>query len=235
MDRESSEARGKTMSASAAALDAALARAPVDDYFTLILRACAYGGRSALEGFCALVEDRSKALDEAPAVALLAALDDRDAADRAVRAVAWAMAAQRIAETWPDTFYAVLDIARAAMALPDLAFEHVQTLGSLTAGAVTTPQPDTRDGLHVQFSRESLEHVILAATGERPARRDMLLVIPPWTACFGRGIHACDEHLRELERRHPDIVPEQADEGAGSRRHGTQQAAARVHPAGRRG
>ena len=224
------------MSASAAALDAALAQAPVDDYFTLILRACAYGGRSALEGFCALVENRSKALDEAPAVALLAALDDRDAADRAVRAVAWAMAAQRIAETWPDTFYAVLEIARAAMPLPDLAsFEHLQTLGSLTAGAVTTPQPDTRDGLLVQFSRESLEHVILAATGERPARRDMLLVIPPWTACFGRGIHACDEHLRELERRHPDIVPEQADEGAGSRRHGTQQVAARVHPAGRRG
>jgi len=52
-------------------------------------------------------------------------------------------------------------------------------------------------------------------TGERPARRDMLLVIPPWTACFGRGIRACDEHLRELERRHPNIVPEQADERAG--------------------
>jgi hypothetical protein len=200
-------ARAGAMSAAASALDAELERAPVDEYFTLILRACARGGRVALDAFCRAVEDPSKDLDEAPALALVAVLAERDAADRAIRAAAWAMAAQRIAETWPDTFYEVLEIARVAMPLSDHAFERMQMLGALTACASTTDEADTRDGQRSQFSRESLEHVIAAATGGRPARRDLLLVIPPWTGCFIRGIRACDEHLRELAALHPDLVP----------------------------
>lgn len=132
---------------------------------------------------------------------------EADAADRAVRAVTWAMVAQRAGETWAGSFYAVLEVARAAMPVSDFVFERMQILGSLTAGALMTSEADEREGLRVQFSRESLEHVIAAATGRRPARRDMLLVIPPWTACFIRGIGACDEHLRELEQRHPGLVP----------------------------
>ncbi|MDX6679573.1 MAG: hypothetical protein QOE31_3625 [Solirubrobacteraceae bacterium] len=200
-------ARAGAISGAAAALDAVLGAAAVDEYFTLILRACARGGRLALSCFCDAVEDPSKELDEAPARALVAALADREAADRALRAVAWAMAAQRFAETWPLGFYEVLVVARAAMPLTDFEFERMQILGSLTSNALRTTEPDERDGMRAQFCRESLEHVIAAATGRRPARRDMLLVIPPWTACFIRGIHACDEHLRELEALHPGAQP----------------------------
>jgi hypothetical protein len=200
-------ARAGALSAAAAALDAELDQAPVDQYFTLILRACARGGSVALNAFCNTVTDPSKDLHEAPALALVAALEDGAAADRATRAVAWTMAAQRAAETWPATFYDVLEVARVAMPLNDFEFERMQILGSLTCGALRTAEADERDGMRAQFSRESLEHVVAAATGRRPARRDMLLVIPPWTACFIRGIRACDEHLRELELLHPGLVP----------------------------
>jgi hypothetical protein len=200
-------ARAGALSTAAAALDAELDQAPVDQYFRLILRACAHGGRVALNAFCNSVADPSKDLDEAPAVALVAALEDDVAADRAMRAGAWAMTAQRSAETWPATFYEVLEVARVAMPLNDFEFERMQILGSLTSGALRTDEADERDGMRSQFSRESLEHVVAAATGQRPARRDMLLVIPPWTACFIRGIRACDEHLGELEVLHPGLVP----------------------------
>jgi hypothetical protein len=201
-------ARAGALSAAAAALDAELDQAPVDEYFTLVLRACARGGRVALNAFCTTVADPAEDLDEAPAVALVAALEkDAGAAERAIRAVAWAMAAQRFAETWPLGFYEVLEVARVAMPVSDFEWERMQTLSSLTSGALRTKEADECDGMRAQFSRESLEHVIAAATGRRPARRDMLLVIPPWTACFIRGIRACDEHLRELELLHPDLVP----------------------------
>jgi hypothetical protein len=207
VDSSAFPTRGAALSAAAAALDAELALADVDEYFTLILRACARGGGDALEAFCARVEHPATAIDEAPALALLAALARGDGADGAVRAVAWAMVAQRIAETWPATFYAVLEVARVAMPVGDFEFERMQMLGSLTAGALRPGEDDEREGLRQQFSRESLEHVIAAATGQRPARRDMLLVIPPWTSCFIRGIRACDRHLRELETLHPELVP----------------------------
>jgi hypothetical protein len=199
-------ARAGAVSRAAAALDAELADAPVDEYFTLILRACAHGGRLALSSFCDAVEDPSKELDEAPALTLAAALDDHVAADAAVRAVAWAMAAQRFAETWPRSFYEVLEVARVAMPLTNFDFERMQILSSLSAAAMRPGGADEREGVRAQFSRESLEHVIAAATGRRPARRDMLLVIPPWTACFIRGIHACDERLLVLEAQHPGVA-----------------------------
>ena len=207
MESSALSSRVAALSAAGAALDAELALADVDEYFTLILRACARGGRDALDAFCRSIEHPETAIDEAPAVALLAALPRDDAADRAVRAAAWAMVAHRVAETWPRTFYAVLEIARVAMPVSDYEFERMQILGSLTAGALRTGEADERDGMRVQFIRESLEHVIAAATGERPARRDMLLVIPPWTTCFIRGVRACDRHLRELEALHPELVP----------------------------
>jgi hypothetical protein len=139
VDAPGPQAREAALSAAAASLDAELEQTPVDEYFTLILRACARGGCEALLAFCDAVEHPVKGVDEAPALALVGVVAAGGAADRAVRAVTWAMAAQRAGETW--------------------------------------------------------------------ARRDMLLVIPPWTACFIRGIGACDEHLRELEQRHPGLVP----------------------------
>ena len=202
------------ISTAARALDAELDRAPVDEYFTLILRACARGGLVALRCFCSRVRDPANRLVEAPVRALVDALDgDRAgddhaaAADGALRAAAWTMAAQRVAETWPRTFYEVLEIARLAMPLAQFSFERMQILASLSAGALRPGDADEREGMRAQFSRESLEHVIAGATGRRPTRRDMLIAIPPWTECFIRGIHACDEHLRELEVRHPALVP----------------------------
>jgi hypothetical protein len=193
-------ARAAAMSAASAALDAELARAAVDEQFVLSLRAWARGGQAALDAFCSAVERRSSGLDEAPVLALVAALSDPEAADRAVRAVAWAMVAQRIASSWPRTFYEVLEVARVAMPLTAPSFERMQNLGALTACANTTEEPDTRDGQRLQFTRESLEHVIGEATRVRPVRRDMLHVLVPWTTCFIRGIKVCEEQLHELER-----------------------------------
>jgi hypothetical protein len=204
------EARGLALDGAAARLDAELEAAAVDAHFGLILRACSRGGRAALQGFCDDVERAPGAIGEPPALALLAALADGDAAERALRAAAWAMAAQRVAAAWPRTFYAVLEVARTAMPLSGIAFEHMQNLGALTACANNTDEADTRDGQRTQFARESLEHVIGAATGERPARRDMLHVLAPWSSCFMRGIGVCGEQLRELERRHPEVVPDPA-------------------------
>jgi hypothetical protein len=167
------------------------------------MRACSHGGCTALQAFCRKIDEPSGELDEAPAVALLAALADRDAVDRAVRAVTWTMLAQRAASAWPRTFHEVLDVGRVALPLDVASYEYMQSLCFLTACANTTTEVDIRDGQRMQFSRESLEHVIAAATKLRPARRDMLMVIPPWTACFVRGIKACDEQLRELERERP--------------------------------
>jgi hypothetical protein len=201
-----SNERAGALSDAARALDAELSQAPVDEYFTLVLRACAHGGRLALSSFCNAVEDPARELDEAPALALVSVLGDRAAADGALRAAAWVMAAQRFAETWPRSFYEVLEVARLAMPLTNFSFERMQILSGLSAAAMRPGEADEREGLRAQFSRESLEHVIAAATGRRPARRDMLLVIGPWTACFIRGIHAVDEHLRELEALNPDAV-----------------------------
>ena len=206
MTAHGSNDRAAAMSAAAGALDTELSEAAVDEYFTLILRACARGGQLALSSFCSAVEDPAKELDEAPALALVSVLGDRAAADGALRAAAWVMAAQRFAETWPRSFYEVLEVARIAMPLTNFAFERMQILSSLSAAAMRPGEADEREGVRAQFSRESLEHVIAAATGRRPGRRDMLLVIGPWTACFIRGIHACDEYLRELEALHPGCV-----------------------------
>lgn len=192
--------RSSSLSAAVAALDAELSDAAIDEPFALILRACARGGSATLSAFCDAVEDPAHDAREAPALALLAALDVPESAERALRAAAWAMAAQRLGAAWPRDFYAMLEVARRAMPLSDRCFEHMQNLGSLTACANTTEELDTRDGQRMQFGRESLEHVIAAATGTRPGRRDMLLVIAPWTTCFKRGIQVCDAHLRELER-----------------------------------
>ncbi len=197
------QGRAGAIGVAAAALDVELERAAVDDRSVPILRACSRGGSVALQAFCTAVEDRSKGLDEPPALALIAALADPDAVDRAVRAVTWAMLAQRAASAWPRTFYEVLVAAREALPLDNASFEYMQNLGYLTACANTTPELDLRDGQRMQFSRESLEHVIAAATNLRPARRDMLMVIPPWTGCFLRGIKVCDERLRELEQATP--------------------------------
>src|SRR5688572_2388897 len=105
MDSSAISTRVAALSAAGATLDAELAVADVDEYFTLILRACARGGGDALDAFCRSIEHPATAIDEEPAVALLAALPRDDCADRAVRAVAWAMVAHRVAETWPSTFY----------------------------------------------------------------------------------------------------------------------------------
>jgi hypothetical protein len=198
--------RSAALSAAVAVVDAELENAAVDDHFALTLRACAGGGHAALSRFCAVVEG-SKEAGELPALALVEALDDDDAALRAVRAVAWVMTAQRVASAWPATFYGAFEVARVAMPLSVPDFEHMQALGALTACANTTDDPDIRDGQRMQFSRESLEHVIGAATVKRPVRRDMLHVIAPWTSCFLRGVKVCDEHLRELEALHPDVQP----------------------------
>jgi hypothetical protein len=192
------EARSAALSAAATALDAELERSAAPADLTRMLRACARGGHAALEGYVAAVDAPATAIGEAPAIALVAALADAggDAADRALRAAAWTMAAQRLASAWPSDVHAVFKAARAAMPLDGPSFEHMVTLGMLTACANTTDDPELRDGQRMQFSRESLEHVIGAATYRRPARRDLLHAIAPWTTHFKRGIAVCDGHLR---------------------------------------
>lgn len=200
MDAATFPARDAVVAAAGAALEAELVRAAVGERHVDVLRACCRGGCAALQAFRGAVEHRGDALDEAPAVALLAALDDPDAANRVVRAATWTMFAQRAASAWPYTFYDALDAAREAVPLTRSAFDDVRALGDLTACANLTSEPDIRDGQRMQFSRESLEHVIGAATFRRPARRDLLHVIPPWTASFVAGIKVCDEHLHTLDR-----------------------------------
>lgn len=190
------QARSAALSAAAAALDAELERSAAPADLTRLLRGCARGGHAALEGYVAVVDAPATAIGEAPALALVAALADGDAADRALRAAVWTMAAQRLASAWPADVHAVFKAAREAMPLDGPSFEHMVTLGMLTACANTTDDPDLRDGQRMQFSRESLEHVIGAATYRRPARRDLLLAILPWTTHFKRGIAVCDDHVR---------------------------------------
>ncbi len=178
------------------ALCADLDGAPVDEQFALVLQACARGGHRALEAVCDAIEDRSCEVAEPPALALVEAVAGEERAARAVRAAAWVMAAQRIGETWPATWFDVLEVAREALPVSVSAYERVRALTLLTVVAVATEDPNDRDGMHFQFHRESLEDVIAAATGLRPVRRDMLHVIPWWTTAFREGVAACDEHLR---------------------------------------
>jgi hypothetical protein len=201
VDGVTSRTREDAVSAAGEALDAELAQAPIDKRHVDILRACSRGGCAVLQAFCGAVEDPANALDEPPAIALVGALAEPDAVDRAVRAVTWIMLAQRAASAWPSTFTDALDVARTAMPVDLVWLESMRTLGWLTACANTTADPDLRDGQRMQFSRESLEHLVAAVTYRRPARRDMLMVIPPWTTCFVHGIKVCDARLRELEQQ----------------------------------
>jgi hypothetical protein len=189
-------ARGAALAAAADAVAVELAGAPVDEQFVLVLQACARGGHEALEALCDAIADPASDLGEAPAVALVEAVASAAGAERAVRAAAWVMIAQRVAETWPGTWFDVLEVAREALPLAVDGYERVRNLTLLTVTAVATEDPNDRDGMHFQFHRESLEDVIAAATGRRPVRRDMLHVIPWWTRCFREGVATCDEHLR---------------------------------------
>lgn len=199
--------RATALAAAANALDAELVGAPVDEQFILVLRACASGGHHALRTLCDRIADPVQELDEAPALALLDAVVDEQPALAATRAATWMMVAQRVAETWPGTWFDVLTVAREALPLPPFNWEQVRQLAGLTAGALMTEDPGDREGMHFQFSRESLENVIDAATGRRPERRDMLFVIPHWTASFAAGIAACDAHLGGRERPSPEARP----------------------------
>lgn len=195
------------MSVAEAQLAAELASAPVDEHFRLVLLACARGGRHALQMLCETVDKPSNEIGEAPVLALLEAICDEAGAARAVRSATWVMAAQRIAETWPQTCVDVLALAREAMALDLMAYERMHQLTWLVASAVTTPDGGDREGMQFQFTRESLENVIGDATGKRPARRDMLHVIAHWKSSFVAGIAACDLYLHELEQESPAARP----------------------------
>lgn len=185
--------------AAAADLDGELGRAPLDPRFRIVLRGCARGGQHALRAFCDVVEDPAQKIDELPAISLLHAVaTNPPAAARAMSAAFWMMAAQRIAETWPGSYPEVIQLARGAMALGALESERVDQLAMLVAEALLTPDPGDREGKQFQFTRESLETIVGAAMGSRPARRDMLHVIPHWRACFVAGIAACDALVREL-------------------------------------
>ncbi|HEY1539367.1 MAG TPA: hypothetical protein VGF63_08220 [Solirubrobacteraceae bacterium] len=201
------EARLAAISAGADEIVAELKRAPLDEHFTLVLLACARGGQAALERLCDAIEKPSSEPDEIPVLALLEAVRHPEPAARAVRSAVWVMAAQRIAETWPDTCFEVLALAREAMPLDTMGYERMHQLTSLVATAIFTADGGEREGLQFQFSRESLENVIGDATGRRPARRDMLHVIPHWKASFIAGIAVCDRYLREVGQASPAQQP----------------------------
>jgi hypothetical protein len=192
-------ARGAAIADAADALDAALARSAIDEDFALVLRACARGGQRALEAVCDRIADPRLEIRDEPALALFRAVGGEDAAARAVQAAVWTMVAQRVGETWPMAWFDVLLVAREAMPMQTEPWEEVRRLAVLTVTAIRTADAADREGLHFQFHRESLETVIEAATGRRPARKDMLDVISHWSAAFRAGIAACDAHLRELE------------------------------------
>ncbi len=190
------EARHAALSGAADALDAELARAPVDDRFILVLQACAHAGHGALLSLCDKIDKPSQEPREVPALALADAVSGEPAAARALRAATWVIAAQRIAVAWPDTWFDVLGVAQEAIALDASELERVRELITLMLVAQATEDAGDRDGMRFQFSRQSLEDVIAAATGRRPVRRDMIHVIPHWTGCVIAGFAACDEHLR---------------------------------------
>lgn len=185
------------MTAAADAVEAELASAEVDEQFVLVLQACARGGHRSLELLCDAIDNpSSEGAREAPGLALVAAVGGEAGATRAVRAAAWTMNAQRIAETWPSTWFDVLEVARAALPISIADYERVRMLTLLTVTALQTEDANDRDGMHFQFHRESLEDVVAAATGRRPVRRDMQGIIPWWMRAFREGLATCDEHLR---------------------------------------
>jgi hypothetical protein len=178
-------------------LEDELLRSTVDGPFAQMLAIYAEGGRHALMRLCDAIES-SQEPAELPALALVDALCYDDAAARGLRAVTWVMAAQRIGETWPASWFEVLAVAREAMPLDGLEYEGVRHLTLLSHDARLTADAGDREGMHVRFSRESLESIVGAATGRRPERRDMLHVISPWQSSLVAGIRLCEARLREL-------------------------------------
>ncbi len=191
-------ARTAALAAGAAAVDAEIARAPVDDSFVAFLRACAYGAHRMLAQLCDRIGDPGRPIDEAPALALLEAVGDEARAERAVRAAVWVMVARRVAQTWPLTWFEVFAVAREAMPMDEHTFERVRGMVGLVTVSVDTEDAGDREGMRFQFLRESLETVIAAAVGYPPQRREMLDVVQHWTACFAAGMKAADARLREL-------------------------------------
>jgi hypothetical protein len=189
-------------------LENELRRSPVDEPFARMLAIYSQGGRHALMGLCDAIES-SEEPGEAPALALVEAVCYDDAAERGLRSATWVMAAQRIGETWPASWAEVLAVAREAMPLDAMKYERFEQLAMLSHDARLTADASDREGMHFQFCRESLETIIGATTGRRPARRDMLHVISPWQSCLVAGIRHCEGRLRELGL---DALPD--DDGA---------------------
>jgi hypothetical protein len=191
------DARRAALSTAAGELEGELLRAPVDEPFARTLVAYSQGGGHALSRLCDSIES-SREEGELPALALVEAVCYDDGAARGLRAVTWVMAAQRIGETWASHWAEVLAAAREAMPLSAMAYERIQQLAMLSHDAALTADAGEREGMHLQFSRESLETVIGAATGRQPERRDMLHTVSPWQSCVVAGIGFCEARLREL-------------------------------------
>lgn len=192
------------MSAAANELEREILRSPVDEHFARMLVAYSQGGGHALLRLCNAIESAiSGEPDELPALALVEALCHDEPAARGLRAVTWVMAAQRIGESFAGDWSEVLAVAREAMPLDAMAYERIEQLSMLSHDARLTPDAGDREGMHFQFSRESLETVIGAATGRQPMRRQMLHVIAPWQSSLVAGIRVSEERLRELGSADP--------------------------------
>ncbi len=193
------DARRAALSAAADELEREILKSPVDEHFARMLVAYSQGGGHALLRLCNAIESASSGEpNELPALALVEALGHDEPAARGLRAVTWVMAAQRIGETFASNWFEVLAAAREAMPMEAMAYERIEQLSMLSHDARLTADAGDREGMQFQFSRESLETVIGAATGRQPTRQQMLHVIAPWQSSLVAGIRVSEQRIAEL-------------------------------------
>lgn len=214
VDGNGSPARLAAIAPPANRIDEELSRAPVDDYFILILLSCLWGACHTLQLFCDGIEDPSQAVDNAPALSLVARVSDPDAAERALRVVTCAMAARILTLTWPERWEEVLDVGRAAMPVDDDDYYDIRQLAAVTAEELQPiadddprHEEDIKAGRWFTFSGDSLRLAIEAATGMRPTPVGLLFVTSFWGECVADGISVLRIRLDELEATNAGLAP----------------------------
>ena len=192
--------RHAVMAAAIERLESEIAQSPVDDYFVLMLLACARGGYQALKVFANVdltdVPDRVQQL--------VKALESEQQAETCVRAAAWLMTARILAMDWPDRYEEPLEVARSAMPADDHDMRRLSEFAALTAEAASE---DARASAMMKLTRRSMEWIAEKALG---TTEDIYHIpaLMSWGECWAYGVEAFRDRLDELEANNPDIRPE---------------------------
>lgn len=199
-------------------LDEHVIDAPVDEYFKLILLACSASAYGALADFAGRVQDGSE--DCPPdGIAIVSALDEPAAADRAVKAVTWMMLSQVIADEWPDRWSEVADLACTAIPIDARGLRAVDELvvavGKWSARLESDlDDPDELDDdAGIAPEDENLARISYWWLVDEVLRRQVAcseedLGPLAWHVAMVRGFGKYFEYRSELEAQHPDVRPE---------------------------